>query len=236
MNIVADPADKVASTPEPNDAQQEYQEETRRLRARTRLNAQVARAELPGRWAKLDATTVQPRDGQQAAHATVRAWALGRLSKPGLLLNGDTGRGKTHTAAFACHLYLTASPTNEAKWVDVSDYLAALNADFGDPKRDQALRLANIETNRTVALFLDDLDAHKLSETQVDWLYRVVKRWEAEGWPVIATSHRDYSQLLTRLTPKGKNEAGKLAQALVSRLTAMCMPVSVTGPDHRSGA
>lgn len=234
MSVVADPANMAGQSEPDNEAA--YQREIHQMRMQMRVQAQIAAAHLPAEYQQLDVAAVQPRDGQQAAHATVRAWALGRLNTSGLLLHGEPGRGKTFTAAFACHLWLAAHPKDEALWIDVSVYTSALGLDFKDPRRDAALRLPDLDTNRTTALFLDDLDAHKLSEIQTDWLYRVVKRWETEGWPVIATTHRNHRDLKARFTPKGKvaaADAARLAESLSGRLEAMCHPVAVTGKNHR---
>lgn len=144
-----------------------------------------------------------------------RSWTPG---KPGLLLYGTPGIGKTFTLrVIARHLYerFDLYPC----WLNVNRWLDSLRSNLDELER----RTAGAE--KSDVLFFDDLGAEKLTE------------WSEPRIERILTHRFDYrlpTFVSTNLTPSGFAE--RFGQRIVSRLAGLCELTPMHGRDRRPDA
>lgn len=168
---------------------------------------------IPPRYA--DATT-----DRTAVHDWVLRLVTNPRTTPSLLLAGNVGTGKTHTAYAA--LRLAAESARLADWKTATS--AAL---FGDlrPSDGRDTEKAMAEYLNTSLLFLDDLGAAKASEWTEEVLYRLIDHRYNHCLPGIYA---------TNLLPE--QISAHLGERVASRLAGSCQVVSITGPDRRRTA
>jgi DNA replication protein DnaC len=146
---------------------------------------------------------------------TLRSWTPG---KPGVLLYGTTGVGKTFALrAFALHVFerFDIWPT----WVNVNRFFDHLKSDF-----DKA-EAATVAVEKAQLLILDDLGAEKLTEWAETKMERILSvRFDYER-PVFVS---------TNLTPSGFKD--RFGPRTLSRLSGLCQFVPFHGADRRGQA
>lgn len=168
--------------------------------------------------------------GKEDALDTARAWATGGGDKPGLLLYGPPGSGKSHLAAAAFRDRLTGLARQRGvhsnwdmagRWCNVSHLLRDTRRRcFGDGKEDEQTILDDLQAAAVVVL--DDIGVKPPSEWAAEFLYSVVDdRWTGRGATLVTSN----------LTPKGL--VGLLGERVMSRLLGLCEPVEVAGDDMR---
>jgi DNA replication protein DnaC len=184
------------------------------------VRSRVAKAGLPGAWSTLTFDQLRELPGQGPAITAAQRWARGEL--PGVLLHGDTGRGKTVIAAASA---AARCVLGAARWLSVAELLTDLRMPFDAPEYVRAIR--KLEPGaRGVALVLDDLDKMRPSEHQLQPLYVAVNAWLEARAPLFVTMNRD----LEALASWGGETFGP---PLASRLAGYCEVVEVVGEDWR---
>ena len=183
-----------------------------------------------------------------AAFDKVQLWTPGG-AQPGLIVFGDTGRGKTR-AVF--HRLATLHRKNVAKFVALTaDELkrklitAALAGEVeGDDQEHEVewsetgpiyhkrepstfegkLRAADV-------VFVDDLTQTKLTAHYAERLFALVEYRTGRGLPLIVTAQMDGDRLARKLAG-WEDQFADTAACLVRRLRDYCQPVNF-GFDHR---
>jgi hypothetical protein len=136
----------------------------------------------------------------------------------GLLLTGAVGRGKSWLAAATANAMLEH---RALRWISVEPVLRALDRDFKDPLRTEALDLIA----GTEALVLDDLDKARGTAHGAAPLYSAIDRRVTAGAPLIVTANLDLDEIAARFPEFG--------DAIASRLALHCEAFTITGRDRR---
>lgn len=184
---------------------------------------------LRGRWtlATFDAACLD--DHNRALHGRVRGWASdARLwakgarpvwtrGKPGLLLYGPPGVGKSWAAACAVNYLVDALVgVRFLRGVDV-------------PRRDQDAVEALADVECTPVLVYDDIGAEKFTPRALECLYLILDGRTHAGAPTVVTSNWRPAGLGAMLNEAGSGYGDKV----VSRLRELCEWIPVGGPDRR---
>lgn len=166
--------------------------------------------------------------GAAQAVAAARAWAEGTASKPGLLLCGPVGVGKTRLAATASWELLRH---RGLRWVSVPELVTRLGASFGDAERAQAIKVLTGKG----ALVLDDLDKIKPSTWVLQNLFTAIDSRYQAGAPLFVTTNLLPSELVAYFVGEGRDreERRVAAEAIVSRLVEHCRSGKIDGADRR---
>nr|WP_317852434.1 ATP-binding protein [Streptomyces venezuelae] len=211
-------------------------------------------ADTPEAIPALEAAQLRiPRDYRQAQveHPAVAEWvhsiagsAVGHAASPliphwgtpgqreithgrSLLLWGSTGAGKTHQA-YAAIRALTAAGCG-VRWhaTTAADLYGEMRARSGSDPEYLLRRIV-----RMPLLLLDDLGAAKSSEWTEEITYRLLN-WRAQNHlPTIVTSNLPP----VRMPGTGSGTPvlrDKVGDRVLSRLSGMCTPVHLDGPDRR---
>lgn len=136
-------------------------------------------------------------------------------SKPGLLLYGTPGVGKSFTMrVLACRTWERHGLL--FKWCNANRWFDQLRSAIDHAESETVL------AETTPVLFIDDLGAEKLSEWAEAKLERILSLRFDFGLPVFVS---------TNLTPSGFQE--RFGHRIVSRLTGLCELVQMSGADRR---
>lgn len=156
----------------------------------------------------------------------------------GAFLFGSVGTGKTLAACGAIRAYIERHIVEvegeevywgkRAKFVNAPEWFTMLRETMGSRSASEAelfRRYANCGL-----LVLDDLGKGKQTEWTTEKLYLLLnKRW-SEQMPTIITSNDEIDVLCNSMPSSDSN----MADALKSRIAAMCKPYEFTGPDKRA--
>ncbi|MET9374049.1 ATP-binding protein [Streptomyces sp. NPDC002992] len=144
-----------------------------------------------------------------------------------LLLWGPTGAGKTHQAYGAIRALTAAGCGVRWQATTAADLYGAMRARGGlDPE--YLLR----RIVRTPLLLLDDLGAAKSSEWNEEITFRLLN-WRSEHrLPTIITTNLAPVRT-ARMDPRQPVLRDKVGDRVLSRLSGMCTPVHLDGPDRR---
>lgn len=141
----------------------------------------------------------------------------------GLLLQGPVGVGKTHLAAAIANTLVGKLYT--VMFGNIVDVIALIKNSYGLKSDLSELEIINAFTREADLLILDDLGKENPSPNTSAVLYQIVNRIYEDEKPMIITTNFQGEQLTKRLGERG--------EAIVSRITEMCQPVSMAGPDRR---
>lgn len=202
----------------------EDQAQARKLRRR-RVEASGLPRTLQGlRWEDYELSA----RGAEKLVRGARAWARGETRRPGVLVHGPVGVGKTRLAATAAWELLLH---RDVRWVSVPDLIVRLGASFTDKDRAQAIKVLTGKG----ALVLDDLDKVKPSAWVLSNLFTAIDSRYQAGAPLFVTSNLKPSELVGHFTGSGQDQAERrvAAEAIVSRLSEHCAIGRLEGPDRR---
>lgn len=169
------------------------------------------------------------REGdRETAIGAARTWATEKRveEKPGLLIFGTKGAGKTRLAATAAWERLRS---HDVKWVSWPALVGQLLGAFDDDDRKVAASILN----GNGALILDDIARDEVSVS--DWvktqLFVAIDRRVQAGAPILLTTN------LTGTAAEPENPIAALGERLgpsvASRLVGYCRIVELPGQDNR---
>jgi DNA replication protein DnaC len=160
--------------------------------------------------------------------------------KPGLLLVGDNGTGKTHLAVAALRALLDKG--NEGVFFDYPSLLQRIVQSF-DVASGSSLRVAYREALEAPILLLDELGAYKMTEYVEDTITAIITDRCNSGKTLIATTNlpdaavtgeMHYYNDPSGLKLKRRSLAEVIGPRARSRLFEMCRVVQMnTSEDYR---
>lgn len=148
--------------------------------------------------------------------------------KNSLFFFGNCGCGKTHLVCAIANALREKGV--RCTFTTFEDLLLKLRDSYSkEGSSDMAIRDIY---KKTPLLILDDLAKEKATEFSTSVLFDLVNCRYENMLPMIITANHDRDALIQRLTAQ-QGDATK-AEAIVSRLYEMCIPVSMVGiKDHR---
>lgn len=159
----------------------------------------------------------QNKDVEAAAHRFCNEFLRFKKNGKGLLLYGNTGTGKTFTAA--CIANELIDQGTSVKMTNFPTLINRLQESF-----DNRQRILD-GLNRFDLLIIDDLAAERNTEYANEIVYTVIDSRYNTGLPLIVT---------TNIKPKDMTEAGSITRnRIYSRLLERCYAVEVKGEDRR---
>lgn len=140
-----------------------------------------------------------------------------RKSNEGLLLWGDVGTGKSHTAACIANYLISQSiPAIMTSFV-------MLMAEFGfGAARESELMSAIASTDLVI---LDDLGAERDTEYAQEKVYSIIETRYRSQKPLILTTNLSLTEMM--------NEEDTRYKRVYDRVFEMCHPIQFTGPSRR---
>lgn len=174
-----------------------------------------------------------PTDLQQKAKTIAERYVASfervkGMEKNSLFFFGDCGCGKTHLVCAIANALRDKGV--KCVFTTFEDMLLKIRDSYsGDGASDMSIRN---EYKKTPLLILDDLAKERATEFSTSVLFDLINYRYENMLPMIITANHDRDALIQRLTAQ-QGDATK-AEAIVSRLYEMCVPISMMGiKDHR---
>lgn len=190
----------------------------------TRLNTLFKTAGIPKVYSSFTFERFDRLVGKSDALEAARMFARGDLDiKPGLILYGPTGVGKSTLAACVARARLDRGQA--VLWVDFNDFLAAVQDTYGS-QGDVTARDLTIGAAHARFLIFDDMgDAERqrpISDDRRDITYSVLRHRRNEMLPTLITSN---------LTPEVMYQ--QFGARIADRVFECCHAVEVAGANLR---
>lgn len=148
-------------------------------------------------------------------------WPQMRADNIGLLMWGDTGNGKTYTAA--CIANALIEQGIPVLITGFNEILSAITGMFADD------RVSYINSLQEFPLLvLDDLGAERQSQFALETVYTVIDNRYKAKLPIIVTTNIPIAEL--------KNAPDMNYQRIYDRILEMCVPLHFTGESLRKAA
>lgn len=180
-------------------------------------------AEIPDRFRNCTMESLE-FPNEQFADVVLRiakfASQYGRGGKPGLLLTGSTGVGKTHLAV-ACARQLVERRISVRFW-DYQSLLGTLRKGF-QPGGDNGPIWEQLD--EVDVLLLDDLGAHRSTDWVDDFITDLITRRYNMAKGVLITTNLSVGQQGTL--------RDRIQDRAYSRLMEMCTVIPLSGEDYR---
>lgn len=138
----------------------------------------------------------------------------------GLLFIGPVGTGKTHLAAAIANDLIQKFYT--VIFRNAVDIISTIVSTY--QKDASTYEVINAFTSADL-LVIDDLGKERMTEFTSSVLYQIINKLYEDEKPIIITTNFNSEQLAKRLGERG--------DAIVSRITEMCRPIMLDGPDWR---
>ena len=141
----------------------------------------------------------------------------------GLLFLGPVGLGKTHLAASIVHelnrkLYSTF-------FGNIFDIINFVKSTYTRDSRITDIEAIDIMTRKIDLLVIDDLGKEPTTEHNLGLLYNIINKLYENEKAVLITTNVGSVEL--------RNNLGERGSAIISRISAMCTPITFTGKDMR---
>lgn len=165
---------------------------------------------------------------KQAAIAAVEQWIADGYAtdphtkryKPGLIIAGDYGRGKTGTITPALRHSLEQGKSG--LWIEVTDFVTAVQAGYKDGSSVERLGAAQ----KVDVILLDDLGDKSRDSAETDdrrrIIYQLVNYRHNEGLPMLITTNLN-----------GQQMAAQFGGRTIERIMESCAWVSMGGRNLR---
>lgn len=180
------------------------------------------RAQERGRWRERLMDSGIPEEFRKAklaqCHPAARAYVDTFSDESrGLMITGNWGTVKTFTA---CAILIQLARKVTVRFITMPDYVEECRGYASDLSRYRNVRV----------LCVDDMGKERPNEFAMEQIYRLIDyRWR-EHKPTIVTTNHTSDELLAHYT--GCSD-GKTAEAIMSRLASMTVPLALDGPDRR---
>lgn len=185
-------------------------------KARETVAELVRRSQLPGELRELSFGEMERSGRRGMAVSAAIGWSEGELEKPGLLLMGAAGVGKTRLAGTAAWDRLQRGKA--IRWVSVAKLMSRLTGPWTDKQRADALEvIAGLD-----AVVLDDFDKVNPSEFGRQQLFTAIDERVQAKVPMIVTANLSVVELGERF-----------GDPIMSRLAGHCVQLVMDGPDFR---
>lgn len=145
-------------------------------------------------------------------------WQQMRDNNMGLLLWGNTGNGKTFTAACIANALI-----DRCVPVLMTSFAKIINAVTGLYSDDRIIFMRGL--NEFDLLVIDDLGAERQSEFALEQVYNVIDQRYKAGKPMIITTNLTMKEL--------KNPPNMDYQRIYDRVLEMCIPMHFSGESLR---